>query len=84
VKGFVPSALSGQCYQQGVWIKMVDTMIETGDAKKFPRGAQGNPRTLWVRVTRWNTIPSRATRGQEYHRTGEMTIMHCVRSSEPT
>lgn len=29
-----PSALSGQCYQQGVWIKMVDTMIETGDAKK--------------------------------------------------
>jgi len=29
-----PSALSGQCYAQGVWIKMVDTMIETGDAKK--------------------------------------------------
>jgi multiple sugar transport system substrate-binding protein len=29
-----PSALSGQCYAQGVWIKMVNTMIETGDAKK--------------------------------------------------
>ena len=29
-----PNSLSGQCYAQGVWIKMVNTMIETGDAKK--------------------------------------------------
>lgn len=28
-----PSALSGQCFSQAVWIKMVNKMIETGDAK---------------------------------------------------
>ena len=29
-----PSALSGACYQQGVWIKMVVKSIETGDPKQ--------------------------------------------------